>query len=201
MPEGNKKDGKKNKSDDDKSRDSRSGKSIKSDIGNLRRKINNKFTTLEENIDELGDEDSNLISYDIEDNSENSHFQFHNKPTSFTGPNKFNTDPEYSVKIPGVTTPTVLVLQQEFEDRNRKVLFKNIHSDSIKLDFRNVILLGKQSTMDLLCNPNLVENIDKANKKICLQSNGGKIIITHRAKVVGYKPHVWFDQKNYQPPH
>ena len=28
-----------------------------------------------------------------------------------------------------------------------------------------------------------------------LHSNRGKIIITHKAQVASYKPHVWFDQK------
>ena len=28
-----------------------------------------------------------------------------------------------------------------------------------------------------------------------LQSNVGKMLITHRAQVAGYKPHVWFDQQ------
>ena len=31
---------------------------------------------------------------------------------------------------------------------------------------------------------------------MCLQINRGKILITHKAEVSGYKPHVWFDQKS-----
>ena len=30
---------------------------------------------------------------------------------------------------------------------------------------------------------------------MCLQSNRGKMLITHKAQVAGYKPYVWFDQK------
>ena len=29
-----------------------------------------------------------------------------------------------------------------------------------------------------------------------LQSNGGKILITHKAQGNGYKPHLWLDQKS-----
>ena len=47
---------------------------------------------MEENIDTLGEEDSNLTSSDIKEISGNSHFQFHNKMSSFTGTKKFKTD-------------------------------------------------------------------------------------------------------------
>ena len=76
--------------------------------------MKNTFNTLEANIDELGDEDSDLTSSDSEDSNGNSHFRFNNKPESFIGTKKFKTDPEDYVKIPGVTTPTGVVLQQEF---------------------------------------------------------------------------------------
>ena len=49
--------------------------------------------------------------------------------------------------------------------------------------------------MDLFYNTNLVEKNYKANKNMRLQSNRLKILITHKAKVACYKPHVWFDQK------
>ena len=189
-PEVNKKDGKKNKSDDDKSRDSRSRKSRKPDTGNLRGQVKKTITILEENIDKLGDEDSELTSSDIKYSSGNRNFQFHDKPTSFTGTEEFNIDPEYSVKIPGVTNPTVVVLEKAFEERNRKVLFKNIHAKLFKLDLRNAILLDSQSNMDLFCNTKLVGNIYKTREKMQLQSNRGKMLITHKAQVAGYKPHV-----------
>ena len=99
-PEVNKKDTKKNKSDDDMSRASQSRKPSKSDIVKLKRKMKKTFTTLEANIDELGDENYNLTSSDSNESSGNSHLQFHNKPTSFTGPKKFKIDTGYYVKIP-----------------------------------------------------------------------------------------------------
>ena len=51
-----------------------------------------------------------------------------------------------------------------------------------------------QPTMGLFFNPKLVGNIYKANKKMCFQSNGGKIFIYYKAQVSGYKTHFLFDQ-------
>ena len=100
------------------------------------------FTTMEKNIDELEDKESDLISSESEDSSGNSHLQFHNKTTSFTGTNKFNTDREHYVKISGVKTPSGVVLHQSFEESNRKVLFKKSHENYTNIDHRNIILLG-----------------------------------------------------------
>ena len=65
-------------------------------------------------MDEFGDEESVLTSSNRKYNGRNSNFQFYNKPKSFTKPKKFNTYREYYVRIPGVTTPTGVVLHQEF---------------------------------------------------------------------------------------
>ena len=194
FPEGNNKCGKKKESNDDKYRGSKSSKPVKSDIVNQKSKTKNTFTTSEENIDNLGYEESSLTSSNSEDSSGNSHLQFHNKPTSFTVTKKFKTYPEYSVKIPGVTNPTGVVLQKAFEEWNRKLLFKKIRAKSIKFDLRNIILLDRQFTMDLLCNPKLIGNIFKAKKNMRLQSSGGNMGIPHKSQVAGYKPRVWFDQ-------
>ena len=72
------------------------------------------FTTMAENIDELIYEYIDLNSSDIEDSSGNSHFQFHNNPASFNRTKKLKKDPEYSVKTPGLTTPTGMMLQKAF---------------------------------------------------------------------------------------
>ena len=149
---------------------------------------------MEAKIDKLGDEDSNLTSSYSEDIIINSHFQFHSKLTSFTGPKKFKTDPEDSVKIPGVTTPICVLLQQVFEERNRRVMLNKSNAKSIKLDLSKIILLDIQSTMDLFCTPKLVQKFYKDKKKMRLQSNRWKMLITHKAQVARYKPHVWFDQ-------
>ena len=74
------------------------------------------FTTLEANIGELGYEDSKPTSFYNKNRSGKIHFQFHNKPTSFTGHKMFKKDPEEYVKIPGMTIPIGVVLQQAFEE-------------------------------------------------------------------------------------
>ena len=106
------------------------------------------FTTTKENIVELGYEESNQTSSDSVDSSGNRHFQFHNKPSSFNGTRKFNTDPEDSVNIPVVTTPTGAVLHQSFEEWNRKVMFKKSQVNSINFELRKIILLYSQSTIE-----------------------------------------------------
>ena len=68
-----------------------------------------------------------------EDSSGNSHFKFHKKLTLFTEPKKFKIEPENSVKIPGLTTPTGVVLQQAFQERNRKVLLKIVTPSPFRL--------------------------------------------------------------------
>ena len=130
--------------------------------------MKNTFTTLEENIDKFLYENSALASSDSKDSSGNIHFQFRKNSTSFTGNKKFKTDPEDYVKIPGVNYSAVVLLKQASGERNIKLLLKKSHTKSIKLDIRNIILLNIQSTMDLLYNIKLVENIYKAKKKMRL---------------------------------
>ena len=66
--------------------------------------------TVESRISELGDQDYDLTSYDRKDSFGNSHFQYHNKPKSFTGNKKSTTYSEDYVKTPGLTNPTGVVL-------------------------------------------------------------------------------------------
>ena len=140
---------------------------------------------MEANIYESGDKESNQTNSNSKDSSGNSHFQFHKNPTYFTGTKKFKTYREDSVKIPGVTTPTGMVLQQAFEEHNIKLMFKESHSKSIKLDISNVIILDSQSTMESFWNTKFVRNTYKDKKKMQLQSNRGKMLITHKAQVAG----------------
>ena len=74
-------------------------------------------------------------------------------------------------------------------------MFKKSHVKSININLRNIILLHRQSTMELYCNPKLSGKIYKSIKQMLLLRNGVKMLITHKAYIVSHKPHVWFDQK------
>jgi hypothetical protein len=85
-------------------------------------------------------------------------------------------------------------VEEEFEPPIAK-LFKQTHGKKPKLDLRKVILLDSQSTMDLICNHNLVTEVFKSNYSMRLTSNGGTMTVTHKAKMAGYRTHVWYDKR------
>jgi hypothetical protein len=87
-----------------------------------------------------------------------------------------------------------IVLQQTFEKWNEAILLKHNDGKPTRLDLRNVILLDSQSTMDLFCNKQLVTDVTKANKKMRLQSNGGRMTATQKATMPGYKKQVWYSK-------
>ena len=60
------------------------------------------------------------------------------------------------------------MLHQAFEETNRKLLFNKSHTKSIQLEIRNVILLDRQSTMEIFCNAKFFGNIYKAKKSMRL---------------------------------
>ena len=102
----------------------------------------------------------------------------------------FHTENNNRYQTPGVG----VLLQQAPEKRIKKVTLDNKHAESIDIYLRKVILLGSQSTMDLLCNKEMAERIYKSNKKTRLHSNGGKMVIYHKAVVAGYIKDAWFDK-------
>jgi hypothetical protein len=81
-------------------------------------------------------------------------------------------------------------LDKKFEPIIAK-LFKQARS-SIKLDLKEVILLGSQSTMDLFCNTALVSKISKSRSNMRLKSNGGTTVVTRKTTMEGYNNTVWF---------
>ena len=48
--------------------------------------------------------------------------------------------------------------------------------------------------MDLFCNPKLVSGITKTSNKMKLQSNGGTMMVSHKATVAGYNHKVWYSK-------
>jgi hypothetical protein len=60
-------------------------------------------------------------------------------------------------------------VESEFEPRIAQ-LFEQAHGSNMTLDLREIILLGSQSTMDLICNPNLVKKIFRSSTEMQLKS-------------------------------
>ena len=73
-------------------------------------------------------------------------------------------------------------------------LFKQSASSRPKdLDLRKVLLIDSQSTVDLFCDPSLCTEVYKTNGSMRLNSNGGNMRISQKAKVKGYFRDAWFD--------
>jgi hypothetical protein len=124
------------------------------------------FTTVNAKLEQLKESESNLSGSDGE---EASHFQY-DDAFLFTQ------------------------LESEFEPRI-SILFKQAHGAKIALDLRQVMLLDSQSTMDLFCNTALVSETRKSGDTMRLKSNGGSMLVNHKATVPGYKKEVWFSTR------
>jgi uncharacterized protein YodC (DUF2158 family) len=85
----------------------------------------------------------------------------------------------------------------EFEPRIAN-LFKQTHGTKIKIDLKKVIRLDSQSTMDLICDPALVESTFKSSHSMRLKSNGRTMEVKKQAIMPGYHAHVWYKKSNYQ---
>jgi uncharacterized protein YodC (DUF2158 family) len=83
----------------------------------------------------------------------------------------------------------------KFEPQIAK-LFKQTHSTKIKLDLKKAILLDSQSTMDLICDPALVELTFKSSHSMRLKSNGGTMEVKEQATMLGYHVHIWYNKKS-----
>jgi hypothetical protein len=82
----------------------------------------------------------------------------------------------------------------EFEPRIAK-LFKQTHGTKIKLNLMKVILLDSQFTMDLICDPALVESAFKSSHRMRLKSNDRTMEVKKQAIMPGYHTHVWYNKK------
>ena len=74
-------------------------------------------------------------------------------------------------------------------NKNKRFIQKN-------LDLRTVVLLDNDSTMNLFCNPDLVEDIKKVKRPFSIQSNGGKFSVNQKAKIPGYNKRVWLSRRS-----
>jgi hypothetical protein len=85
-------------------------------------------------------------------------------------------------------------IECEFEPRIAR-LFKQAHGPKLQIDLHEVILLDSQLTMDLICNSDFVTKIYKSSKCMRLKSNGGTMVVTHKAEMAGYHAHVWYSKE------
>ena len=81
-----------------------------------------------------------------------------------------------------------------YDLKEQLILHTKYDSDE-QLDLRNVILLYNQSTLDLICNKKLATKIEKSNRTMTVQGNGGTLDITDIAKLKGYTSKLWLSKK------
>ena len=65
------------------------------------------------------------------------------------------------------------------------------------MKLKDVILIGRQTTHNVFCNPNYVRNVQKARKNLHLSTNGGGMVISHEADVLGLYPKGYDDTVYY----
>ena len=74
-----------------------------------------------------------------------------------------------------------------YNDKKKRAIHK-------KLYIRTVVLLDNKSTMDLFCNPDLVEYIQKVKEPLRIQYNGRDVSVNQKYNVPGYNNKVWFSR-------
>jgi hypothetical protein len=121
------------------------------------------FTTVNTQLEKLKEADSDLSG--SEDDNDQSHFQM-----------------DAAIQFAQV--------DNEFEPTIAN-LFKQVGS-LVKIDLQEVILLDSQSTMDLFCNAALVSKTYKSTTSMRPKSNGGTMVLTWKATLLGYNKDVWF---------
>jgi ribosomal protein L15 len=151
----------------DKEDDDKSLKSTASSVS----KLKTDFKKMKKAFAQLKENDSDDSDSDLEE--ETSHFQM--DAFQFT---------QFDKKF-----------DKKFEPRIAR-LFKQAHGGTtLELDLTEVILLDSQSTMDIFCNQAMVGETSKSVSSMRLKSNGGSMVVTHKAKMPGYHRPVWFSKK------
>jgi uncharacterized protein YodC (DUF2158 family) len=88
------------------------------------------------------------------------------------------------------------VKKSEKEVKNMKKAFAQLKETKEDFDVSGVALRShRQSTLDLICSPNLVKKIFRSSTEMQLKSNGGAMTVKHKAKMAGYHRYMWCDKK------
>jgi hypothetical protein len=157
------------KTDDNDDDDDDDAASAAQSVNKLKKdfkKMSKAFTTVNAKLEQLKESES-----DLSDEEEASHFQ-HDED--------------------GVLAFQFAQLEAKFEPRISS-LFKQSHGNKIALDLKEIMLLDSQSTMDLFCSPKFADKIHKSATNMRLKSNGGPMMVGHKAKHPGHVNKAWFD--------
>ena len=73
-----------------------------------------------------------------------------------------------------------------------KIILHNQAKLNDQIDLKNVILLDNYSTLDLICNKKLTSKINKSDKNISVQGNGGTLAIKYSSRIPGYNYDTWY---------
>ena len=84
------------------------------------------------------------------------------------------------------------IVSSTVKDIMTKIILHNQAKLNDQLDLKTFILIYNQSTLDLIFNKNLTSKINKSDKKISVQGNGGTLAIKYNARIPGYNYDTWY---------
>ena len=155
-----------NEEDDEKS----TANSVKQ-LAKSMKTINKRLTTINTQLGDLQSDNASSISASDEEGSLNVQF-------AELGSEQFQFTQIESLR---------------FEPAIERLFKQSASSRPKDLDLRKVLLIDSQSTVDLFCDPSLCTEVYKTSGSMRLNSNGGNMRISQKAKVKGYFRDVWFD--------
>jgi hypothetical protein len=73
-------------------------------------------------------------------------------------------------------------------------LLEKSNGNAPTLDLREVLLLDNHSTVDIICNRNLVKRTFHSKERMHLKSNGGILVVNKKAELSGHHSQVWYNK-------
>ena len=118
------------------------------------------------------------------------------EPTSANYKNNYDSDYESEdKKIPTLVTYDSSDSEDEEEDdddtnEDKQHIFSHFNDKYM----RHYLLLDNQSTIDLFCNPDLLNNIRKVNRTLSMTTNGGCLTTSRMGTLENYGD-VWYHEE------